>query len=180
MIESWWYLGAWELLVAVWLPGALCTKSTARSEPVVRRLGHTALMIAAAWLLFSPVRREPTTLLVFFVGAALTWLGIAIAIWARFTLGSNWSGSVVVKRDHRLVIAGPYCAARHPIYSGILLAMLGTALGSGELRCLIAVPVAFVGLWIKSRHEEGFMREQFGEDYVRYQARVKAIVPGVF
>ena len=186
MIESWWYSGAWALLVAVWVIGALGTKQTAHSEPVRRRAIHMFLMLLAAWLFFTTrvpdllrQRFVPDTLLVFVTGAAITWLGLGFAIWARLTLGRNWSGSVEVKQGHRLVIRGPYRLARHPIYTGVLLAMAGTAGGTGELRCLLAVPLAFAGLWIKSRHEEEFMGLQFGAEYARYQARVKAIIPGL-
>ena len=186
MIDSWWYSSAWVLLVAIWIIGALGTKRTAQSESMRGRAGHMLMMMLAAWLFFSDLvprllrqRFLPETPLVFATGAFLTWLGLGFAIWARLILGRNWSGSVGVKQGHSLVVAGPYRLVRHPIYSGVLLAMTGTALGTGEIRCLLAVPVAFTALWIKSRHEEGFMRIQFGAEYERYQSRVRAIVPGL-
>src|SRR5437879_5440732 len=131
-------------MVAVWIVGALRTKPTARTEPSARRIGHMGTVIVAAWLMFS--HRMPDILKVrvipasFATGVVLTWAGLAFAIWARFTLGSNWSGVVEVKKEHTLVIGGPYKIVRHPIYSGVLLAMLGTAIGTGEFRGFLAIP----------------------------------------
>ena len=87
-------------MVAVWIVGALRTKPTARTEPSARRIGHMGTVIVAAWLMFS--HRMPDILKVrvipasFATGVVLTWAGLAFAIWARFTLGSNWSGVVEV------------------------------------------------------------------------------------
>src|SRR5262249_32890318 len=124
-------------------------------------------------------RVVPDTFNIFVAGVVLTWGGIGFAIWARFTLGSNWSGTVQVKESHTLVISGPYRIVRHPIYTGILVAMLGTALGTGRLRSFLAVPLAFSAWRIKSLHEEGFMLEQFGNEYREYKSKVKALIPGI-
>jgi protein-S-isoprenylcysteine O-methyltransferase Ste14 len=183
---SWWYTAPWLAMITVWIIGALGMKSTARREPTARRAGHMLLVVAGAWLFFTPAvpavlhtRLLPDTLTVFWFGVALTWIGIAFAILARVTLGRNWSGMVEVKQEHKLIIAGPYRIVRHPIYSGILLALAGTAFGIGELKAFIALPFFFIAWLTKSRHEEEFMRQQFGQDYAAYQSRVKALIPGV-
>ncbi len=144
------------------------------------------LVLLGAWLFFTPrvpgalrMRLLPDTRSIFWFGVALTWMGIAFAIWARATLGRNWSGMVEVKQAHKLIVAGPYRIVRHPIYSGILLALLGTALGIGELKSFVALPLFFTAWLTKSRHEEEFMRQQFGNDYAAYQSKVKALIPGV-
>jgi protein-S-isoprenylcysteine O-methyltransferase len=108
---------------------------------------------------------------------ALTILGSAFAIWARSALGGNWSAAVTVKKNHSLVQRGPYQVVRHPIYSGCLLAMLGTAIVFGEVGCFVAVVLALVAWWLKSRVEEEFMTQQFGDDYRSYQRSVKRLVP---
>jgi protein-S-isoprenylcysteine O-methyltransferase Ste14 len=95
-------------------------------------------------------------------------------------LGSNWSGTVTVKQNHELIRSGPYAIVRHPIYSGFLLGLLGTALSVGEARGLIALALAFVGWFVKARVEEQFMVEQFNGDYVRYIRDVKRLIPFVF
>jgi protein-S-isoprenylcysteine O-methyltransferase Ste14 len=112
------------------------------------------------------------------LGAALTFAGAAFSIWARFTIADNWSSDVEVKRDHELIVAGPYALVRHPIYTGLLLMFAGTALAVGEWRGVLAVAIA-AALWRKLRIEEAFMQLKFGEAYVRYAARTPALVPFV-
>jgi protein-S-isoprenylcysteine O-methyltransferase Ste14 len=89
------------------------------------------------------------------------------------------SGRVTIKEQHELIQNGPYAIVRHPIYSGFLLAILGTAIVHGELRGLLALPVAVVGWTLKLRLEESFMAQQFGTAYLDYKRRVKALVPFV-
>src|SRR6516162_1012808 len=98
---SWWYTAPWLAMITVWVIGALGSKSTARSEPAARRAGHMFLVILGALLFFTArapavlvTRVVPDTLAIFWLGVALTWIGIAFAIWARWTLGRNWSGMV--------------------------------------------------------------------------------------
>ena len=110
-------------------------------------------------------------------GLALTVAGILFAAWARFYLGGNWSLSVTVKQGHTLIRGGPYAAVRHPIYSGLSLAVLGTALAVGEFRGLVAVGLVVFGFRHKSLMEERFMREEFGAGYERYCREVKALIP---
>ena len=110
-------------------------------------------------------------------GVAVTMAGLAIAIWARFYLGANWSATVTLKQGHELIRSGPYSVVRHPIYSGLLLAMLGTAIYVGEIRGLFAVALATWAWKMKSRVEESFMESEFGDRYVAYRREVKGLVP---
>jgi protein-S-isoprenylcysteine O-methyltransferase Ste14 len=87
---------------------------------------------------------------------------------------------VTVKAGHTLIRGGPYAVVRHPIYSGLSLAVLGTALAVGELRGLLAVGLVAFGFWHKSLLEERFMREEFGAEYERYCRDVKALIPFVW
>jgi protein-S-isoprenylcysteine O-methyltransferase Ste14 len=87
---------------------------------------------------------------------------------------------VTIKEGHELVTTGPYALVRHPIYTGLLLAFLGSALARGEWRGIVAVAIATGALWRKLRFEERWMRQQFGEAYRAYCARVAALVPFVF
>jgi protein-S-isoprenylcysteine O-methyltransferase Ste14 len=114
------------------------------------------------------------------LGLLLVVAGIAFAIFARFALGGNWSGSVTVKQDHTLIRRGPYSIVRHPIYTGLVLAFLGVALIVGQLRGLLGVSVLFLSFWLKSRVEERFMLEQFGAEYRTYQHQVKGLIPYIF
>ena len=122
----------------------------------------------------------PVSTNVAIAGSAATLAGIAFAIWARVVLGANWSGVVTVKEAHVLVRRGPYRIMRDPIYTGILTAVAGTALTSGSVHSLLALPVLSFGFWLKTLTEEHFMVAEFGEDYLRYRHEVRALVPFLF
>jgi protein-S-isoprenylcysteine O-methyltransferase Ste14 len=107
----------------------------------------------------------------------LVVLGLAFAVWARIHLGRNWSGAVTVKDDHELIRTGPYGLVRHPIYSGLLLAVLGTAIAFGEWRSLLALGFLTIAFLFKLHREERFMSESFPDDYPRYRAEVPALIP---
>lgn len=173
-------------MLVVWAAAAIRTKRTAQVQTSASLLVHmTALVFAFVlfkpWFAVGPLawRFVPPSAAVSYTGLALTIAGAALAIWARVTLGRNWSGMVTIKEDHQIIRTGPYAAVRHPIYSGFLLAMFGTALAIGQVRCLVALAIAFLAWWFKSRIEEKFMEQQFGDQYVAYKQRVKAFIPFV-
>ena len=184
-----WYVGAaWTALLIVWIAAAFRTKRTERSASPGSRLVEFCLLVAAFSLLFKrtlrfgplSVRVIPETGPFQWTGVAITIVGVAFAIWARFYLGSNWSAVASVKQGHTLVRSGPYSVVRHPIYSGFIVAVLGTALVSGALGCFVALPLTVVAWRKKSLIEEGFMREQFGSEYERYMQEVRALIPFVW
>lgn len=179
----------WYLLGAIWLLGMLtASKATARRQSAGSRIAQSALTLLALYLIFArhvPIawlhaKFLPPSDATGAVGVGLTLLGVVCAVWARITLGKNWSGTVTVKHDHTLVRRGPYRIVRHPIYTGFLLAALGVAVITGEVHGLIGTAIAFVGLSLKYRTEESFMLENFGEQYRTYQREVKALIPWVF
>jgi protein-S-isoprenylcysteine O-methyltransferase Ste14 len=110
------------------------------------------------------------------IGVVITALGLALAVAARRQLADNWSASVQIKQNHALIRGGLYRYMRHPIYSGILLAVLGSALAIGEIRCLLAFALILIALLIKSRHEETRLR-RFFPDYDGYAAATAALIP---
>jgi len=174
----------WILFWVVWLAAAFTVKRVARRRRSPLRLVYVALVLFAFWLLGyharNPILRTqlvPHTRAIAYTGALLTAAGIAFAFTARFFLGRNWDGRVVIKQDHTLIQTGPYAFVRHPIYSGLLLALLGTAIAYGQIGYFAVALVAAVGLWIKSRLEERLMIEQFGTQYSDYRAHVKAFIP---
>jgi protein-S-isoprenylcysteine O-methyltransferase len=180
--------GAWLLLGAVWLLGSLTNKATAKMQSATSRFIQAIPVILAFFLSFDsdtavgPLawRFVPATPTWLYMGAAFTVAGILVAIWARFFLGRNWSAVVTLKRDHQLVRLGPYQLVRHPIYSGLLLALLGTALFHGQLRGLLAVILALAAWKFKSLQEESFMLQEFGGEYARYMQEVKGLIPFVW
>jgi protein-S-isoprenylcysteine O-methyltransferase Ste14 len=108
--------------------------------------------------------------------AVMTAIGIGLAIWGRVFIGRNWSPRPAVKEDHELVTTGPYAYVRHPIYSGILLAALGTAL-TGTVFGIGVVVFASIVFLSRIVREEKIMLELFPSEYPAYQARTKRLVP---
>ncbi|MGO9434039.1 MAG: methyltransferase family protein [Terracidiphilus sp.] len=181
----------WGALALVWLAGVAFTKRTVRTQPPGTRLFQLAVA-ALGFLLLSRhcrdwfpyewlfVRFAPHTAAIADAALLLTVVGCGFAIWARLTLGRNWSGRVTVKADHELVTTGPYAVARHPIYTGLLLALVGTALAVGQWRGIVAVIVILMAFVLKMAQEEKMMMQTFPAEYPQYRQRVKALIPGIF
>ncbi|HTQ76959.1 MAG TPA: isoprenylcysteine carboxylmethyltransferase family protein [Burkholderiales bacterium] len=175
----------WLAWAAYWGFSSRHVKPTARSESWVSRASYIALfaLAAAAFAirgLAPAVLRErflPLSAWPFACGAVLTAGGLLFTVWARRHLGANWSGIVTIKQDHELVTSGPYGLVRHPIYTGLLLAILGSAIALGEWRALAALAFASLALWRKLRLEERWMLRQFGERYEAYRRKVPALIP---
>ncbi|MHB1937121.1 MAG: methyltransferase family protein [Acidobacteriaceae bacterium] len=177
----------WIVFGSFWLLAAFVRKRSVRRQSIGSRLLQMSVVLVALAPFYIAGRRLgilrehflPNTAEIQYIGLLLMLIGLAFAVWARFTLGRNWSGTVTVKENHVLITSGPYAWVRHPIYTGILLALLGTAIVGGIFASLVAVAVATLALWLKLRTEEKFMVETFGEQYTAYRQRVKALIPGV-
>ena len=177
----------WLVFFAIWIAMARGGKAVAERESLTSRLSHYLPLAIGVALLAAPRvplaalndRFAPLALWPVQLGAALTFAGVAFAISARAWIAGNWSSDVTLKRDHELIVDGPYALVRHPIYTGILLALFGTALAVGEWRALLGVAIAALAFWRKLTIEEVVMRRQFGEAYDRYAARVAALIPFV-
>ena len=178
---------AWGTLILVWMAGLFSLKPTARRSSYSSRIVLSVPFLVCYLLVVSHVipgdwlvmRLWPDIPAVEAAGLALTILGCLFAIWARLTLGSNWSGIPNVKSEHELIVRGPYRLVRHPIYTGLLLALAGTAIAdgrSGGLGVLFAAAASFA---VKMRQEEQLMMQTFPQDYPDYRRRVKALIPGV-
>jgi protein-S-isoprenylcysteine O-methyltransferase Ste14 len=182
-----WIGYTWMTLGAVWLFGIGFSKPTVRRVPSATRLLQSAILLLGFILVGTHqlrqgllgVRMWPQSMTISEVGLALTMLGCLFAIWARITLGTNWSGRPTVKADHELIIKGPYALARHPIYTGFLVAAAGTGIAGGEWRCAAGMVLIVVGLALKMQSEEQLMNETFPAAYPEYRRRVKALIPGV-
>jgi protein-S-isoprenylcysteine O-methyltransferase Ste14 len=176
------------LLSAVWLGSLPFVKRTVQKESLSSGLQHTIVVAAGLYLLFgSPFTpawfNQPVftvTLPIALAGFGLAICGVGFSIWARLILGENWSSSPTIKQDHTLIVTGPYRAVRHPIYTGFLIALLGSALQHGLVRSFLAVLTCAVGLYLKVSVEEDFMVQRFGEAYLRYRRNVSALVPFLF
>jgi protein-S-isoprenylcysteine O-methyltransferase Ste14 len=177
----------WIFFALFWLVSAFHVKRVIRSEPIgLRFLKHWLPVIIAVALLWPWYRGTPLEWRVYpalewiaIAGMLMTLAGVLFACWARVVLGRNWSAVVQVKQDHELIERGPYRIVRHPIYTGLLLAFLGTAMAIGEVRGFLAFAIVAVSFWFKLRLEERWMGERFGDAYASYMQRVRALIPGM-
>jgi protein-S-isoprenylcysteine O-methyltransferase Ste14 len=177
----------WIAWVIYWWISARNVKENRWREPLVSQLPHrvplilTAILLAAPrWLPRALTRRFlPEGNLFLALGVVLLAAGLGFSVWARRHLGRNWSSQVVVKEDHALIRSGPYRHLRHPIYTGILLAFLGSAVTIGEWRGLLAFLFVLVAFAVKSRAEEHRMQEIFPE-YQQYRRETAALIPFVY
>ena len=177
----------WILFAVIWLLAAFATKQTVYKESMLQRLRYI-IPLLLGWLLLAKGHRlsDPLNHRVIAHVDALAWIGtvlciagLAFCIWARFTLGRNWSGVVTLKAGHELITAGPYALVRHPIYTGLLVMFVGTIIVQGHVAGIVGLPLVFVSLWIKLRYEERVMLEKFPDEYAAYQRRVKRLIPFV-
>ena len=175
----------WTIFFIVWIVGWLRTKPTQERQPRDQRLLYGVPVLLGSYLMFSQrlhlgwwtTRAIPRTEIIQALAVVITATGIELAIWARFYLGRNWSGTVTIKVGHTLTRTGPYKWVRHPIYSGILLAMVGTALSFGRPAGAIGIALLYLGFAFKLRLEEQFMRKTFGQEYEEYAKTTGALVP---
>ena len=175
----------WIVWWLIWLAWAFRSKQTRQRESIgslftYAFIGWFAMYIfisargLGAWLHTDVLPYHPW---MGWIGIAITSLGFALTLWARYILGSNWSGTVTIKVDHELIRSGPYRYVRHPIYTGIILAFIGTALARDQWRGVVAFPLLWVAFTIKRLKEEQFMRQTFGEQYTEYSKTTGAIFP---
>jgi protein-S-isoprenylcysteine O-methyltransferase Ste14 len=175
---------AWWL---VWVALAFGSKKTQQRESAASRLAYTLVAWLAMYIMLSArglgswLRTDvlPYHAWMGWLGIALTALGFALTFWARAILGRNWSGNVTIKVDHELIRTGPYRYVRHPIYTGIILALIGTAIARDQWRGVVAVPLLWASFTVKRLKEEQFMRQTFGAQYVDYSQTTGAIFPSL-
>jgi protein-S-isoprenylcysteine O-methyltransferase Ste14 len=176
---------AWSLFWVYWLVAAFGRKKTKRHESRLSRLSYTLPLIVAFALLAWPsthlewlsYRFVPLSAATDWIGAAVTVAGLWLAVWARRNLGGNWSGTVTLKEGHELIRSGPYRRIRHPIYTGILLGLLGTAIGIGRMKGLVAFAILWVCFAVKARREEDFLAEEFGGQFEAHRERTGMFLP---
>jgi len=178
-------LAPWYAAGIYWLLSAPRVKQTKVAEGLSDRLLHTGLM-ALAFLLLSSRRLDlgpfglrfiPENAWVRCAGIVLTFIGVGIAIWARYSLGQYWSARVTLKIDHQLIRSGPYACVRHPIYAGLIVAMAGTALVVGEWRAVIGVLLGLIEFSRKAVKEETLLATELDDDYQEYRKHAGFLTP---
>lgn len=161
----------WIVFALYWAIGALRTRATVRREPFLARYGLMFIEVVGFTLLFSHdaaigvLSRHfaPRTITMEAIGLAFTWAGIRLAMWARYHLGQYWSGRITLKEGHELIRTGPYARLRHPIYSGLDLAAIGSALVIDRWRCVFGVCIIMIGFVIKAKREEALWPHNSGK-----------------
>jgi len=180
-VESW----LWLIFALYWFIASRTTAKTKARESLSSSLTRNLVLALAGALLFARWfsigllgRRFVAPLpSVWLAGVLLTAAGLAFAFWARYHLGRNWSGQITLKEGHTLICTGPYRYLRHPIYSGIVVAIVGTALTVGRYRALLAVVLAFLSFWWKARQEDAWLARAFGEEFERQRLRTGRLLP---
>lgn len=177
-------LGCWLIFIAYWILCTLRVKAIAEQQSLWSALAHRVPVGLGYFLLIvqklpPPLNRVlvPHTNWTLATGAVICGFGLFVTLWARWTLAGNWSSDVTFKQGHQLIKTGPYQFVRHPIYTGLLVMTLGTAINAGRLRCWLNIVVIGIGFWIKLKQEERLLRRHFPGEYPAYQKQVKALVP---
>ena len=182
-VTEWTIIGCWLVFAAVWIGGWIY--NLVRAPKVERRKISPSVLLGAgiAWFASWLVPTNVWEALVVdspalhVAGLALVFAGTAFALWARFTLGTMWTGIPSQRAGHRLQTTGPFAVVRHPIYTGVLSMLAGTALAMGLGVWLGPLLAGSIGLALKMRDEERLMLDTFGPEYEAYRARVRALLP---
>ena len=176
---------AWGLWAVSWVAAAFWSAPSVKRAPVPGRLLYAGVLAAGIVLLFSGTSAWLHAGRLWHVGDNGAWLlalltipGFLFTWWARLHLGRLWSGWVARKEGHTIVDTGPYAIVRHPIYTGLLAAILCTAVAQATLPALAGFALIALGLWLKARLEEQFLRQELGpEAYDSYRRRVPMLLP---
>lgn len=186
----------WDVWAVTWIVAALWANRTLKRPGIAREWFYRVIALAGFFFLLAPIGHYhdghltltgwPGVLgLHWFPPLAVGWatvgvttLGFVFAWWARIHLGRLWSGSITRKEGHTVIDTGPYAIVRHPIYTGIILSAIATAITIGAVHAYIGAALLIVGYWIKAKLEERFLREELGaEAYDAYRRRVPMLVP---
>ena len=180
-------VACWGTVLIVWLAGALYNARHAPRERI-RAESRQVTLAVATFLACSVVlffgRGFVQNLVVDaawvrFLGLAVLIASTAFALWARFSLGTSWSMAPEVGGDRRLRTRGPYAVTRHPIYTGLLGMILGTALLAGLGQAILAVVAGLIVFLVKIHAEEQLLLANFPDEYPAYRQRVPQLVPGL-
>jgi protein-S-isoprenylcysteine O-methyltransferase Ste14 len=183
----------WAAFVVCWLVLAQFNKKASRNTPLSAGWGLRVAILVGV-LVMLPFRQHAIAARIVSIGGSLPlrlgitgqWLGVGLclvgfgfAVWARLYLGRNWGMPMSLRQGHELVTSGPYAYVRHPIYSGIMLAMIGSAV-TENLLWLFLFALYFAYFLVSARTEEKMMLTQFPDAYPAYRRRTKMLIPFLF
>jgi protein-S-isoprenylcysteine O-methyltransferase Ste14 len=167
---------AWIAFWIYWLVSASTSKESVRGGWRTRLAGVSAVGVFLIAGVLRAGRLAVHSLILEAIGTVLFACGIALAVWARVHLGRNWGMPTSQRAEPELVTSGPYRFVRHPIYSGLLTAMLGTALVDNLLG-LIVVAVLVAYFYYCGIVEERNLTATFPNAYPEYKSRTKMLIP---
>ncbi len=178
----------WGVWVVGWVVTSRRTAKTLVEPSGNSQLSYSVFLWAGAILLFfhpgggSFLQRFifPRRPMIGWIGVACVAVGLGFAAWARYHLGRLWSGRVTLKEDHAIIRTGPYGIVRHPIYTGLVLALIGSFLAAPTLAALVGLVALTIGLVIKIRQEEDLLTRHFGAAYDGYRKDVPALIPYIW
>ena len=180
-------IGCWIVFWLYWLISAHGTKRNTKPQ-MKRFFGIRLCIFLLAVLLFRVINIQNYSFqnhlathneLVLTAGFVIFLLGLFTAIWARVHLGKNWGMPMSTKQNPELVTSGPYHYIRHPIYTGILLAMVGSSLASSFI-WLTIFAIAGIYFVYSAIQEEKIMTKQFPKVYPSYKSKTKMLIPFIF
>jgi protein-S-isoprenylcysteine O-methyltransferase Ste14 len=175
----------WIVFLIYWIIAAINTRATRAKESVASRyavlllefVGYVLIFSGSTGIGFLGSRFIPRTMVSTILGVMFTWSGIGLAIWARYHLAEYWSARITIKEDHQLIRTGPYSRLRHPIYSGLVLATIGSALVIDEWRCALGLFFVVAGYCFKAKKEEAMLSQQFGDAFREHQKHTGFLIP---
>jgi protein-S-isoprenylcysteine O-methyltransferase Ste14 len=159
-----------------WLLSAVGVKKGSRARGT-RPPGLIIIVLGFLLLrIFGTSNLDVHNLVLEVVGVILFLSGLGLAVWARVYLGRNWGMPMTQKGEPELVTSGPYHLVRHPIYSGILLALVGTSLAT-NIYWLIAVGLLGAYFLYSATVEEKILTTSFPDSYPSYRTKTKMLIP---
>jgi protein-S-isoprenylcysteine O-methyltransferase Ste14 len=171
----------WTGWLIYWLIAALSANRAKFIDPPNRRFWYGFLMVAAFFLIFHDrywsggrIYKYPP---VRWAGVVITAIGVLFSIWARVHLGKYWSGIITLKEGHKLITTGPYRIVRHPIYTGMITGVIGSAITAGTGDAALGIVLFIWACMIKVRREEQLLTGEFGQEYEDFRRRVPMLVP---
>ena len=175
----------WIVWLCSWVAASFWSGRTQKRIATLETWTYRTAMIAGGILLVpwtTPVLGEKQIWQVGYAGsymlAAVMLAGLGLTWWARTHLGKLWSSVITRKEDHRIIDTGPYGIVRHPIYTGLIIALMATAAAEGRVTALIGAALVIFGIWLKASSEERFLMAEFGQSlYGSYCRRVPMLVP---
>ena len=175
----------WFVFLAYWGISGLKTKRNINTPSALRGglfrlvIGVVVVVVLSQNNSFKILTTPITNPALNIIGVVLCGLGIGFAIWARYHIGRNWGMPMSVKENPELVTSGPYRYIRHPIYTGVIFALLGTALDNTGIVFVIFLLFATYFIYSAVKEEKAMMQE-FPEQYPAYKQKTKMIIPLIF